>query len=354
MKSNQQYIKKTFELAKKGVGFVSPNPLVGAIIVKKGKIIGSGYHSYYGGPHAEVAAFNNCSEDPAGATLYCNLEPCCHLTKKTPPCVLLIIKKKIKKVVISNIDPNPEVSGLGIKQLIKAGIEVIHGVEEEEGAKLNQIFFKYMNLKKTFVIVKVAQTLDGKTCLKNGNSKWISNNKSREGVHFLRRKLDAVCVGIETVLKDNPLLNVRNKMGKTIKAPYKIIIGNPLKLKKNLNVVKNNPEKTIVFFHSHKVPAGLDKKLGIQIIKLKRNHFEENLLEHLAQKKITSVLIEGGEFTITSFLKKDLVDKMIIYIAPKIFGEGKGIFKGKFNLKDFKLEALQNVEGDILAEYSHI
>lgn len=355
METDQYYIKQTFELANKGAATVSPNPLVGALIVKNGKIIGTGYHSYSGGPHAEIVAIENCSEDPTGATLYCNLEPCCHKNKMTPPCTPAILRAGIKKVVISNYDSNSNVSGRGINELRQNNIEVVTKILEIEGLELNRIFFKYIKTNIPYVTVKVAQTLDGKICLDNGSSKWISNSTSRNNVHELRLSHDAICVGINTVLNDNPFLNVRNESGDVLKSPYKIIIGNPNKLFKDLNILKLFPEKTIVFYHSHKVSAEKQKSLGVELVKIPKDNFEVNILKNLGERKITSVFIEGGEKTISSFLLKRIVDKLIIYIAPKLFGQGKSFYcaeNSKYILDNFTLHRLENMAGDIMSEYN--
>ena len=357
MENDINFIKETLELAKLGSGTVSPNPLVGALIVKDGKVIGRGFHSFSGGPHAEVLAFENCNEDPAGGTLYCNLEPCCHQHKKTPPCVPLIIKKGIKRVVICNLDPNPMVNGEGLAELRRHGIETVSGILESQGKELNRFFFKYIKNLKPYISVKIAQTLDGKICLENGESKWISNLKSREIVHQMRFESDAICVGISTVINDDPFLNVRDPSGKCIKSPFKIIIGNPNKLNSKLNIFKEAPEKVIVFYNSDEILQDHVATLGAEFIKLPTENFEEKILQKLGEKKITSLFIEGGEKTISSFLKEKLVDKLIIYIAPKIFGEGKSFYRGhdtKNILDHFTLRKLQNVDGNILTEYETV
>ena len=196
-------MKLAIKISKKGVGKVNPNPLVGAVIVKDNKIIGQGYHEYYGGNHAEVNAFENLSDNPEGATIYVTLEPCSHYGK-TPPCVDKIIDNKISKVVIGTLDPNPLVQGKGVKKLKEAGIDVITGILEEECKELNEVFMKYIVTKKPFVVLKTAMTLDGKIATASGESKWITSDKSRKEVHKLRNELSAIMVGVNTVIKDNP------------------------------------------------------------------------------------------------------------------------------------------------------
>ena len=205
---NEKFMKIAIELAKKGIGNVNPNPLVGAVIVKDGKIIGQGYHERYGEGHAEVNAFKSLDDDPTGATMYVTLEPCFHYGK-TPPCADRIIENKISKVIIGMVDPNPLVSGKGIEKLKNAGIEVEVGILEEECRKINEVFIKYITTKKPFVVMKTAMSLDGKIATKTGESKWITSEKSRLQVHILRNKFSGIMVGVNTIIKDNPELTCR-------------------------------------------------------------------------------------------------------------------------------------------------
>ena len=207
---DKKFIRRSFHLAQKGKGHVSPNPLVGAVIVKNGKVIGKGYHKKYGSAHAEVNAINNSTESVAGSTLYCNLEPCSHIKKQTPPCVPLIIQKKIKKVVISNFDPNKEVNGKGIKQLREAGVEVVTDVLEDEGKDLNKFYFKYVKEKLPYITLKIAQSIDGKISVAKNKQTWLTGKESIKYVHKLRSEYDAVLVGAGTIRTDNPQLNVRD------------------------------------------------------------------------------------------------------------------------------------------------
>ncbi len=244
--NDSDYIKQCFELAKKGAGLVSPNPLVGAVLVKSGQIIGRGFHKKYGGNHAEVNAIKNSKEDIAGSTLYCNLEPCCHTNKQTPPCVPLIIQKKIKRVVICNLDPNKEVKGKGVEQLRKAGIEVITSILENEGKELNKFYFKYVNEKLPYVTLKIAQSIDGKIGISKKIQTWLTGKKSIKYVHKLRSEYDAVLVGAGTIKSDNPLLTVREVSGRN---PIRIIVDGKLSIsqlnQKYLN--SKDPEKTWIF-----------------------------------------------------------------------------------------------------------
>ena len=231
------------QLAKKGKGKVNPNPLVGAIIVRDGVILGRGYHKEYGKAHAEVNAFLDAKEDITGATMYVTLEPCSHYGK-TPPCVERIIENKISRVVIGMIDPNPLVAGKGIEKLKKSGITVTVGVLEEECRKLNEVFIKYITKNEPFVVLKTAMSLDGKIATSRGESKWITGEKARNEVHNLRNELEAIMVGVDTVIIDNPELTCRLENGRN---PIRIIVDSTLKIPLNSKVLKNQDEaKTIV------------------------------------------------------------------------------------------------------------
>lgn len=298
------YINHCFELAIQGIGTASPNPLVGAVVVKNEKIIGVGYHHKYGEVHAEPDALSNCTEDVEGSTLYCNLEPCCHTNKQTPPCTDLIIQRKIKRVVISNLDPNPAVAGKGVSKLRDAGIEVLVGVQQEQGLKLNEIFFKWIQTGLPFVHLKWAQTLDGKISTLSGDSKWISDELARTEVHQMRLKYDGVLIGRQTLNNDNPRLDIRHVDSKG-KNPWKIIVGNRDKIDKTTLLSQNKDEKSLF------VGSIEDNKEAWK-----------NMLRGLGEKKISSLLVEGGGKTLAALLKYDLFDKITVYIAPKILGHG--------------------------------
>lgn len=333
---NQEYMRLAIEIAKKGAGKVNPNPMVGAVIVKDERVIGQGYHKYYGGNHAEVNAFENLSDNPEGATIYVTLEPCSHYGK-TPPCVDKIIANKISKVVVGTLDPNPLVEGRGIKALKEAGIEVITGVLEEECKKLNEVFMKYILYKRPFVVLKTAMTLDGKIATESGESKWITSDKSRQEVHKLRNKLSAIMVGVNTVIKDNPELTCRLEGGKN---PVRIIVDSKLRIPLGSNVVVDNLAQTIV---ATTEVADKDKilvleKLGVKvlIINSKNERVDlKSLMIELGKRDIDGILLEGGATLSFSALEENIVDKIQVYIAPKIIGGeksktsigGKGIEK---------------------------
>jgi diaminohydroxyphosphoribosylaminopyrimidine deaminase/5-amino-6-(5-phosphoribosylamino)uracil reductase len=317
-------MRRALELSKKAVGVVNPNPLVGAVIVKDNRVIGEGYHEYFGGPHAEVNAFKNATEDVEGATMYVTLEPCSHFGK-TPPCADAIVKNKISKVVIGMIDPNPIVAGRGIEILRKNGIEVTTGVMDTEIKKINEIFIKYIISKEPFCIMKTAMTIDGKIATSNGDSMWISNEKSRAYVHEIRQMVTGIMVGIGTVLKDDPELTTRRE-GLISKNPIRIIIDSTAKVPLEAKILRcNEKTKTII------ATTDLAKESKIEAIKLKgaevivtpnkNNGVDLNyLMRILGEMGIDSILLEGGSTLNYSALEAGVVDKVITFISPKIFG----------------------------------
>ena len=355
-------MKLALELAKKGIGRVHPNPMVGAVIVKDGKIQGQGYHKKCGEGHAEVNAFKDAeekNENVEGAEMYVTLEPCSHFGK-TPPCADKIIEKKISKVFIGTLDPNPLVAGRGVKKLKDAGIYVEYGILESECYKLNEVFMKYIVKKEPFVVMKTGMSLDGKIATYSGESKWITEEKSREDVHNLRNELTGIMVGINTVLKDNPQLTCRVNGGRN---PIRIIVDSTLKIPIDCKIVNTAKEVETIIATTDK--ANLDKinsleDKGVKIIVVPSKNGKVNLKELmtiLGKLKIDSILLEGGGTLNFSALEEGIVDKVKIYIAPKIIGgkdsktpiEGKGID----NLKDaFKITNLSvsTIKEDILVE----
>ncbi|MDU2688582.1 bifunctional diaminohydroxyphosphoribosylaminopyrimidine deaminase/5-amino-6-(5-phosphoribosylamino)uracil reductase RibD [Paeniclostridium sordellii] len=356
---DKHYMKIALDLAKLGKGKVNPNPLVGAVIVKDKKIIAKGYHEKYGEDHAEVNAFKNAKENVAGATMYVTLEPCSHYGK-TPPCVDKIIDNKISRVVIGMMDPNKLVLGQGIKKLQDAGIEVEVGVLEEECKKLNEVFIKYIKNKKPFVVLKAAMSLDGKISTASGESKWITGNKSRSEVHKLRNDLSAIMVGVDTVIIDNPYLTCRIVDGRN---PIRIIIDSKLRIPKDSNVLENtNDIKTIIATTEKAPKEKIDylENLGVWVIKTKSKDEKVNLKElmiKLGELKIDSILLEGGSTLNYSALEVGIVDKVLVYIAPKIIGGvnsktpvgGNGIeqLKDAFKIKDLNISM---VSEDVLIQ----
>ncbi|MCT4641290.1 MAG: bifunctional diaminohydroxyphosphoribosylaminopyrimidine deaminase/5-amino-6-(5-phosphoribosylamino)uracil reductase RibD [Bacteriovoracaceae bacterium] len=315
---HEKYIKECFELALKAKGEVSPNPLVGSVIVKNGKVIAKGYHKGSGKDHAEIDAIKNATEDIKGATLYCNLEPCVHTNKKTPPCSQRLIKEGIKKVVISNLDPNPFVAGNGAKLLEENGIEVVTGILEQEGLELNEIFFHHITTKHPFIHIKLAQTLDGKMATSSGDSKWITNELSRDYVHKLRQSYDAIMVGKNTVINDDPKLTVRiDNNEKTIKR----IVFAPNGIDTSFNLFNDQ-------FKDQTFVASFEDNNYPNFIKLYTNNDQVDLdrfVQDLYGHGICSLFIEGGSFTASKFLEKRLFNKLSVFIAPKLIGNGINI-----------------------------
>ncbi len=325
------FMKIALREARKGLGRTSPNPAVGAVLVKEGKIISKGYHKAYGLPHAEVEALQKAGSQASGATLYVTLEPCNHYGK-TPPCTQAIIKSGVKRVVIGMKDPNPFVEGGGAEFLRKHGIEVKEGVLEQECFELNKNFVKFVTKGVPFVAIKVAMTLDGWIATRTGHSKWITNEASRNFVHRLRDIVDAVLVGVGTVISDNPMLNTRLKRKKG-KDPLKVIIDPHLRIPIDCNVLKNKPEKAIIVVGKGAVSKEkidrFKKETGADVIECAFKEGKEldlkQMLILLAKKNITYLLIEGGSKTIGSFIRQRCVDEFFIFKAPKLIGGSDGI-----------------------------
>ncbi|MBI4842869.1 MAG: bifunctional diaminohydroxyphosphoribosylaminopyrimidine deaminase/5-amino-6-(5-phosphoribosylamino)uracil reductase RibD [Nitrospirae bacterium] len=323
----EEYIKLALALADKGIGRTSPNPAVGAVIVKNNKVIAADYHKKAGEPHAEALALSKAGADAKGAVLYINLEPCCHTDKKTPPCTKMIIKSGIKKVVVSMLDPNPKVSGRGIKELTEAGIETEDGVMEKEALTLNEAFVKFITKKRPFVILKIAQSLDGKIATAKGESKWITGEKARRYVHSLRNRVDAVMVGIGTVLKDDPSLDCRLRSGRN---PFRIIVDSSLRIPLEAKVLKHGDWKTIIAAteDADAEKATLLNKSGHNVIFTKKRAGRVDLGElmlKLGGMGITSIMIEGGSSLAAAALSDMIVDKVFFFTAPKIIGGSDSI-----------------------------
>ncbi len=314
------YMRLAHMLAEKSRGKTSPNPLVGAVIVKNNRIVGRGYHKKAGSAHAEIVALKDAGEQARGATLYVNLEPCCH-HGRTGPCTIQIVNSGINKVVISTKDPNPLVNGKGIRHLKKAGIEVVSGLLKKEAFKLNEVYFFYITTGRPFVTLKTAQTLDGRIATATGHSKWITGVKARKLAHQLRANNDAVAVGSGTVRSDDPQLTVRSVRGEN---PYRIIISRSAKLPSKLKLFKNNDDAKTILATTEKSAAKIKmKNLIVWSVKEDKDGLSlVDLLEKAGRFGITSLLVEGGGRLATSFIKAGLVDKHYLGIAPKIIGAG--------------------------------
>lgn len=363
--AEEQFMKRAIELAKQGAGWTAPNPLVGAVVVKNGRVIGEGYHRKYGELHAERNALAACTEDPAGATLYVTLEPCCHYGK-TPPCTEIIIEKKIAKVVIGSRDPNPKVAGKGARILREHGIEVVEDYMREACDALNPVFFHYITTKTPYVVLKFAMTLDGKIATRTGASKWITGEAARNHVHQLRGRYAGILAGIGTVLADDPMLNCRIDGAHQ---PLRIILDSHLRIPMGSRLVRSAKEYPLLIVcnestRDREEGASRIQKLeeaGAKVWTLpeKNGHPDLNvLMQRLGEEKIDSVLIEGGGTVNEAALKAHIVHHVYAYIAPKIFGgedaktpvEGSGIRLPQ-ECAQLRLAKITVLLNDMLLEY---
>lgn len=323
-------MQEALELAEKARGYTKTNPLVGAVIVNEGKIVGKGYHQYYGGDHAEVMALKEAADKARGASIYVTLEPCCHYGK-TPPCTEAILKAGISKVYVAMEDCDKRVAGNGIKILRDKGIEVQVGLLEKEARWQNRAFIKSNQEKKPFVTLKYACSLDGKIATSTGQSKWITSEESRLDGHKYRGIVDGIVVGSNTALLDNPILNNRSKRGKN---PYKILLDRRLKVPINWNIFQFNPELTYIYTSSNEVEEIKKREsLGAKVIRIgeKEKHLDlQELLQSLYDLKMGHILIEGGGELHGSFVYENLFDEVILYYAPKLLGgkEAKSAVSG--------------------------
>ncbi len=349
MTSDIEYMRRALKLAEKGKGTTSPNPMVGCVIVKDGKIIGEGYHKKAGEDHAEIAALKNCKESCQGATMYVTLEPC-NTYGRTLPCVDRLLKERLKEVVIAVKDPNPGTCGKSIEKLKKAGVTVKVGILEEDAAELNRHFFKWITKGLPYVYLKAAITLDGKIATRKYDSKWISSEAARRWVHHKRREVDAILVGATTVIKDNPQLTSR--LADT-KYPIRIIVDTHGRLTGTLNVFSGEGKIIILTANRmHQVPKAkmivCDTSSGLIDLK--------DALKRLAGENITSIMVEGGGKVFSNFIRERLVDEFIFFIAPKLLGdkEALSVFEDgtKETIKEakqLKFTDIQKIGDDILA-----
>jgi diaminohydroxyphosphoribosylaminopyrimidine deaminase/5-amino-6-(5-phosphoribosylamino)uracil reductase len=339
MLQDEHYMLRCLELARMGMGSVSPNPLVGCVIVKDGKIIGEGWHQKYGSSHAEVNAVNSVADKDQliGSTVYVNLEPCSHFGK-TPPCSDLLIANKVGKIIIANTDTNKLVAGKGIAKLNAAGIEVTLGVLEQQGRELNKRFFTFHERQRPYIILKWAQTLDGFVARSNYESKWISNELSRQVVHKWRSEEDAVLVGTKTAAHDNPELTVRNWSGRN---PVRIVIDRFLRLPNKLSVFDGSVKTICYNVLKH------EERGNLLLFRLPETSFLEALTEHLVSVGIQSVIVEGGSTTLSLFIHAGLWDEARVFTSTRQFYSGvtAPTFTGT-------LVAEEKIESDTLRIYS--
>lgn len=358
-------------LAEYGRGLVEPNPMVGCVLVRDGRELGRGYHGQFGGPHAEASALTDAKArgaDLQGATAYITLEPCSH-HGKTPPCVDALIDAHISRAVIAMIDPNPRVSGSGIEKLREAGIEVVLGVCERQARELNEPFIKRITTGLPWVVVKWAATLDGKVATHTGDSRWISSPSSRKLVHEIRARVDAVMVGVGTVIADDPQLTARDVEVK--RAARRVVIDPELRTPatSRLALASKPDEPPVTFGLCRDVYEGPSQRAkdyanhGIELLPLPRleNHYLEiePLLRHLAEgHNATNVLVEGGASLVGSMLDQGLVDQLLVFVAPKLLGDERGVPAVSGLMRDkigqatpLELRDVQRIEDDVLLDY---
>lgn len=331
---DRDYMALALELAKRGVGWASPNPMVGAVIVKEGRIIGQGWHEKCGQPHAERNALAACTESPQGSTIYVTLEPCCHYGRQ-PPCTQAILDAGIRRVVVGSGDPNPLVAGKGLALLRQAGVEITEHVLEDECVKLNEVFFHYIRTKRPYVVMKYAMTLDGKIAAYTGDSKWVTGAEARAHVQQLRHRYTGIMVGVGTVLADDPLLTCRIPGGRN---PTRIICDTQLRTPLTAQVVttaKDSPTLLATCCTDPKKRAAYEAA-GCQVLTgpERDGHVDLNwLMDELGRREIDSILLEGGGTLNWAALEQGIVQKVLTYIAPKLAGgkeaktpvEGTGI-----------------------------
>ena len=351
-------MKRALMFAKKGQGRVSPNPMVGAVIVRDSRIIGEGYHKKFGGPHAEVNAIDNAVESPEGAAFYVTLEPCSHYGK-TPPCVERLIELEPSRVIIGTIDPNPLVSGRGIAALRDRGIPTEVGVLEKECRRLNEPFFTFMERGTPFVTVKYAQTLDGRIASSTGDSRWISSLKSRRFAHRLRSRHDAILVGIGTVLADDPELTVRHVSGRN---PVRVVIDPRLRIPLDARLLEDQDQARTLVVTSIRSDSAKSDQLqsrGIETVYVEEEGpgrlDVKEVFAALGKRGLSSVLIEGGSGIITACLAGSLVDRLIVITAPRILGKGiDAVGDLGFTTMDqslnLRVERLTRSDGDIIID----
>ena len=364
---DEKFMALALSLAKRRQGLTHPNPAVGAVIVKRGLILGAGFHRKAGGPHAETLAIKKAGAKAKGATLYVNLEPCRHFGF-TPPCTDAVIKSGIKRVVVGAVDPNPVNSGKGIRALKEAGISVTTGVLKDESRRLNEDFFKYIRTGRPFVILKAAMSLDGKIATSTGDSKWITGGRARRFVHELRSRVDAVMVGANTVKTDDPMLTSHG-VGKN---PLRIILDSLASVSMSSRIVKSAQDVPTLIMVTHrankrKLKALKDRGLTVLFVRGKggamgRHMLDlKNILEKLGQMGVVNILVEGGGRLNTSFVESRLVDKAMFFVSPMIIGgekalrviAGRGVksISDAVRLKDVSVRV---INGDILVEgYVH-
>lgn len=353
-------------LAARGQGTTSPNPMVGALVVKQGRIIGQGYHLRPGQPHAEILALRQAGNRARGATLYVTLEPCCHLKKRTPPCAPVVAQSGVSRVVIAMSDPNPSVKGRGVAQLRRAGLTVTTGVARHEAEELNRAYSHWIRTKRPYVTLKAGMTLDGKIATASGDSRWITSTMSRQDVHELRRQVDAVLVGVGTVLTDNPSLTARTGaqlQNLSARQPLRIIVDSRLRVPSNAQVLSQQHKARTLVATTRYAPAvrvrSIQKK-GIETVvfpAIRGRVSLSALLKELGRRGIISLLVEGGSEMNAAMLKAKLVNHVRFYVAPALLGgrDAKGVIGGKspaglMQVLKLRHVHIRRVGGDVVVE----
>lgn len=357
---DEVFLRRTFKLARKGVQSVSPNPVVGAVVVKNNRIIAEGWHLKTGCNHAEVNAIESAGDLVGGSTIYVNLEPCCHYGR-TPPCTKAIINAGITRVVACTVDPNPLVNGGGFKELLDAGVEISFNNLVQEAEKLNEVYFHFMKTGKPFIHIKAGMSMDGRIASSTGKSQWITSEKARRYAHRLRQRYDSILVGFKTLMMDDPRLDVRIEGGGVI---HRIVLDSQLNISLDAKLLKSQAGGDVIIATTD----GADKEkiktvrgTGAKVIICEENNNKVdlgNLIDHLGELGITSMMVEGGGETIASFLKDQLVNKVTFVYAPMIIGGRKSVpvvsggeidnLSEAFRLKDlrsFKLGSDIGIEG---------
>ncbi len=363
MDPDEKYMRMALGLARKGRGKTSPNPMVGAVVVRGKAVVGKGYHHRAGEPHAEVLALRQAGEKARGATLYLNLEPCDHFGK-TPPCTRTILQAGIQRVVAGMKDPNPRVSGRGFRSLRRAGVQVDVGLLEGECRELNAPFCKFVSTRKPFVILKAAVSLDGKAATRSGDSRWISSEESRGYVHRLRSAVDGVMVGIGTILQDDPLLNVRLPGKKVPRHPLRVIVDSRLRLPLRSRIAQTAPLYRTLVATTQAAPSSRvhrvkSASMEVLVVKSRKNGEVSlgALMGELGRRGILSILLEGGPTLNAGALEEKIVDRVLLFMAPKIIGGrkapgmigGKGVLRAKEAL-GMEIQKVQRIGPDVMIE----
>jgi len=356
-KRDEYFMAECLRLACRGKGHVSPNPLVGSVIVKDGRVVGRGFHEKFGEAHAEINALQEAGRKTRGATLYVNLEPCSYYGR-TPPCTDAIVEAGFRRVVVGMIDPNPMVKGRGVRSLLSAGVKVQVGTLADECQALNEFFVKKMTTGLPFVTLKIAQTLDGKIALPDRRSPWITSEESRRYVHQLRSEYDAVLVGANTARIDDPRLTVRLVRGRN---PKRVLLDGNLSTPLSLHLFGDpGRSRTIVIVREHgnkeiERKRRILEQRGVGIVEVKENKAGtialRRVLKSLADHDILSVLVEGGQSVFTQFLEQRLIDRLLVFVAPKLYGSvGVPGFRGIMHAVSFSSSSVEKIGEDILIQ----